>query len=81
MSNGLDLDRDLILVQTVCKGYQHITNIAASNKEFKLLQNSMKTIFNGSGSTWREVKSARESSRPWVKSAWVNLAWCTLKNN
>ena len=29
----------------------------------------------GSGSTRPEVKSARESSRPRVNSAWVNSAW------
>ena len=36
---------------------------------------------SGSSSTRPEVKSARESSRPWVKPAWVNSAWCRFYCN
>ena len=33
----------------------------------------------GSGSTRPEVKSAPESTRPWVNSAWVNSARCIFR--
>ena len=34
-SNSLDLDQDLILVQTICKSYQQTTSSLLARKEFK----------------------------------------------
>ena len=35
-SNSLDPDKDLILVQTVCKVYQQMTKVAASKERVKI---------------------------------------------